>query len=176
MISRRYWLPTAALVVALTATTVFAAVMVKMTLDDLVLEADVVVHARVEGAKAFMDEEKGRIFTRHTLTVLDYLKGKGDRTLTLLTLGGELEEIGQLVPGEARFTPGEVVVVCLKATGDDFAVVGMSQGKFTVQKRKAGAHLVRDFRGAMFVGTKGKTTGDELPFDTFREMVRRLGE
>ncbi len=169
-----------ALLLGLFSLSATAAVLVYRPLDDLVRNADAVVHATVLSSKSFQAEEEGRIYTRHTLLVSEYLKGEGAKEVTVVTLGGELEEIGQIVPGEARFKVGEEVVLCLrKATGTDFVVLNMTQGKFRVEKKADGPTLVQDTKGALFLGRDSKKSVPapaEMTLDAFRGVVRRVLE
>jgi len=152
-----------------------AAVMVRMTLDDLVRNAEAVVLGKVTHSKAFLDEEAGRIYTIHTFKVADYLKGGGEKEIEVITAGGELEDIGQLVPGTPKLNKDEEVVLCLKSGKRAFSVVGMAQGKLRLEKRKEKSFLVRDLKGLYFVGEgKNRQKSDELPLETFKELILRL--
>jgi hypothetical protein len=168
-----------AVAMLLAAVPVRASVAVRMTVDDLVRNADVIVHGKVGDAKSFRNEEDGRIYTRHTIEVTEFLKGgAGEKTVEVVTMGGELEDVGQIVPGEAKFEKGEEVVVCLKKSKLGLVPVGMAQGKFRVEKRAEKQVLVRDLGGILFLGEeKGKLPAvDEVGMETFRELVRRLSE
>lgn len=161
-----------AIMVTLLPAVVTAAVMVRMPIDDLVSNADVVALATVEKAEPFLDKDEGRIYTRHFLKSKEYLKGAGPKTIEIITLGGELEDIGQVVPGEARFDKGEEVVVCLIKSRRGYAVVGMSQGKFRLTKRDGKSWLVRNLRGVHFVGDGAAAKdSNELPLDSFRALI-----
>jgi len=161
------------------SSTAWAVVSVRMSLDDLVREAQVVVRGKVVSSMAFMDEELGRVSTRHTISVSETLRGTPVAEVAVVTMGGELEEIGQLVPGEAKLSAGEEVVLCLKKVRSaDWAVVAMSQGKFSVTKRESKEILVRDMRGTLLLGEgEPKSPGiEEIGMDEFRRMLERLGE
>lgn len=166
--------------VLLATATAYAVVAVRLPLDDLVRDATAVVRGTVVMSEPYMDEELGRIFTRHTVKVDEYLKGKGGVEVTVVTMGGELEDIGQLVPGETRFHKGEKVVLCLRPGHRHHVVVGMSQGKFRVATRDKGeVFLQRDLSGVKLVGEPGdrpKKSREEIPFEQFRELVRSLAK
>jgi len=166
--------------VLLAATSAYAVVAVRLPLDDIVRDATVVVRGTVELSESYMDEELGRIFTRHTVAVGEYLKGKGGEKITVVTMGGELEDIGQIVPGETRFHKGEEVVLCLRPGHRHHVAVGMSQGKFRVVTRDKGqVFLQRDLSGVKLVGEPGdrpKKLREEIPFEQFRELVRSLAK
>lgn len=159
---------------------VSAAVMVRMPLDDLIRGSTVVVHGKVVSSTPFRNEENGRIYTSHVVEVLEYLRGDGDKSIRVVTMGGELEDFGQIVPGEAKLAVGEEVVLCLlKAPEHDgFVVYGMSQGKFRVEKHDEKEVLVRDYKGILFIGEKNALSPKvtNLPFETFRQLVKSLAK
>jgi len=150
-----------------------AAVGVRMPLADLLADSVLVVRGTVEGATAFLDDQTGRVFTRHTVRVSETFKGTRVETVTVVTMGGELPDIGQLVPGEARLAKGEDVVVCLKQDRDrDYYVTAMAQGKFSVVKRDGAEVLVRDLKGLLLLGEKGKgQEKEEISLPDFRKVL-----
>ncbi len=179
MRATRITLALASAVVLLTAATAYAVVAVRLPLDDIVRDSTVIVRGKVQTSESFMDEELGRVFTRHTVAVAEYLKGSGKLEVTVVTMGGELENIGQLVPGETRFDKGEEVVVCLRPGRQHHVVVGMSQGKFRVVKRDKKLFLQRNLSGVKLVGEpqdRPKKPEEEVPMDTFRKLVEGLAK
>ena len=52
--------------------------------------------------------------------------------VTVTELGGVVGDLGMVVPGTARFDPGEQVVVFLKNVGGKWRTAGLIQGKFSV--------------------------------------------
>jgi len=176
---RKLWFLGFLTVAVLASLSAAGAVMVRMPLDDLVQDSAIVVHGKVVSSTPFRKEPKGNIFTAHVVEVTEYLRGEGEGRVRVITMGGEMEDFGQIVPGEAKLAVGEEVVLCLLEASehDGYVVTGMSQGKFRVEKRDAGPTLVRDYRGVMFIGEKKQELspkGDDLSFETFRALVRSL--
>lgn len=180
-----------ALFITLSSLSASAAVVVRLPLDDLVTNSTLVVRGTVLSGESFLDEVTGKIMTRHAFRVEETLKGERQETVSIVTLGGELGDLGQIVPGEARLLPGEEMVLCLKKGPDGYAVTGMSQGAFRVFRLEEGWKIRRDLGGLFFVGeNNGKLTFfkgesgvvprgkqiEELPYETFRELVRRNGK
>lgn len=153
-----------------------AAVLVHMPLDDLIRNADLVVRGKVISSQSFRPGDKGRIYTRHTLDVSEYLKGEGDGKVTVVTMGGEMEDVGQLVPGEARLTPGEEVVLCLAAAQQDYVVYSMGQGKFAMSLDGEDIVLRQQLKGIHFAGRKGLPAPIRLTLPKFRGVVRKVVE
>lgn len=153
-----------------------AAVIVYLPLDDLVRNADAVVHGKVLKSQAFKDASGERIYTRHTVQVKEYLNGKGDETVSVVTMGGELEDIGQLVPGEARLTVGEEVVLVLAKAQSDYVVYNMAQGQFALRLEKDVLTVTQQLKGLHFVGRKVTPTPVTMPLDDFRKVVRKVSQ
>jgi hypothetical protein len=153
-----------------------AAVLVHMPLDDLIRNADLVVRAKVLSSQAFRHGEDGHIYTRHTLAVTEYLKGKGDGQATVVTMGGEMEEVGQLVPGEARLVAGEEVVLCLAAARQDHVVFNMGQGKFAMSLDGDDVVLQQQLKGIRFAGQKAAPAAVKMTLKKFRQVVQKVSE
>ena len=175
---RKIGLLAAVVGLALFAQAATAAVMVRIPLDDLVRNADVVVQGKVVSSQAFMDEKAGRIYTVHQFDVAEYLKGKGESRIEVTTPGGELEEIGQLVPGSARLVVNEEVVLCLEKTATRFVTIGLAQGKFKVERKEDQILLIQDLSGIMISGEKKGAVKkvSDLPLSTLKELIKRIGQ
>lgn len=114
--------------------------MLKADLPQLSQEADAVVRGTVRRVQSRWSGDGRRIVTDVELEVAETLKGTPPRTLVIVQPGGRVGDIGQRVSGLASFTPGEEVVVFLDRRGPDaFAVRGMAQGKYRVQRPGSGA-------------------------------------
>ncbi|HUB10020.1 MAG TPA: hypothetical protein VMB50_23655 [Myxococcales bacterium] len=127
---KRAGLALAALVAAAPAA---ASIARALSLDDLAARAEVVVLGRVTAQAPRWTPDHRRIVTRVTVRVEELWKGSAGATITVLRPGGELDGLGQVVLGEARFAVGELVVLFLVKRGDFYRVVGMSQGAFRVE-------------------------------------------
>ena len=107
-----------------------------LSVEELTAQADLVVRGHVTTQQAAWTRS-GRIVTTVHLTVDAAIKGQPASTLDVRHVGGHVGQIGQQVSGEVAFTEGEEVVLFLRAhptvTGT-FVVVGMSQGKFHVDR------------------------------------------
>jgi hypothetical protein len=113
-----------------------ASVALALSVEQLTLRADLVVRGHVVGQESAWTRG-GRIVTTVHLAVDAALKGQASGTVKLVHLGGHVGDIGQQVSGEVAFTQGEEVVVFLRVRSHQpqlFQVLGMSQGKFTVDR------------------------------------------
>ena len=120
-----------------------AAVMDQMSLAELSTEAEVVAHGMVvSSASRFEDApHAARIVTDVTVRLIDKVRGIGpdEADIVVTTLGGEMGERGQWVPGAPRFAVGDEVVLFLtgplmSSVGARYVPVGLSQGVFFVDR------------------------------------------
>ncbi len=174
------------LILGFAAVGAHATVMLPLSIEDMSRESVAVVRARVVEQEARWGEDKKRIFTHTRLEVLDPIhRARAIPTLIeVRTLGGELDGLGMKVAGEARFAPGEQVVVFLAADRDSselFRVVGMSQGKFRVHQEPEGRWVATpSVEGLAFAkrGTDGvlrvsddPVAADRIPLEELRRRV-----
>jgi hypothetical protein len=129
------------------------------TVDELSKQADVVAVGRVTAMKSEWDEGKTRIITRVSLAVDEYLKEGNERskTVTVVTLGGEIDEVGEMYTHVPTFRQSEHVIVFLrKDNRGDYRVAGGTQGKYSIERDPesgkmtvAGSVAVDDFTRAI---------------------------
>ncbi|MBX2814090.1 MAG: hypothetical protein KTR25_19935 [Myxococcales bacterium] len=115
-----------------------ASVVVAQTVEQMALEAQVVVEARVRGQHVEWDRRHQRIFTITKLEVLEVWFGQASSVIEVRTLGGQLDGIAMSVSGTPHFRDGEEVVVFLSPDAEEkmqYRVLGLSQGMFRVEER-----------------------------------------
>src|SRR5258707_865116 len=67
-------------------------------------------------------------------------------------------DIGQMIPGEAHYAPGEEVVAFLRRTAEgELRTVGMAQGKFKIVTDASGTRAAQDLRGLALATKPGAT-------------------
>ena len=116
-------------------------------LSDLVQRADLVVVATVGATESFWRDQ--RILTRVELGIEDVWHGRADQRIEVVTLGGTVGDIGQIVHGAPRLSPGARVVLFLRARASgELRVLELSQGVFYVER----SGVRRDFHGLRLVG------------------------
>ncbi len=117
-----------------------------MSLKQLAVSADAIVHGRVLQSETIWNENKTRIFTLTTVRVTEEWKGAlGDeKELVIRQVGGSIGPITQAVAGNAVFQRDEELVLFLERSKRhaDFMVIGLSLGQFVVD-RHGGQQLVR---------------------------------
>jgi len=142
----------------LAASPVQATVVSPMTMDDLARQADVIVRAAVVSRHAAWDGEGRFIHTYTELRVTQAWKGPAahGETLWVRQLGGTVGADALLLAGNASFEVGEDVIVYLHreaALGLHF-VVGMAQGKLSVQGDGPAARVTRNLADLTFVADR----------------------
>jgi hypothetical protein len=104
-----------------------------LSVADLAWEADMIVLGTVIQQESAWDVHHTAIYTTVTLAVERVLTGIARETVTFQVAGGVVGGIGMRTSNDAVFREGERVIVCLDTSAVPHTVVGLQQGKFTVQ-------------------------------------------
>jgi hypothetical protein len=119
----------------LTALPAHATVMVEIPLEDLIADADAIVHATVARTGTQLETFDGHL-EPHTIAMLhvsDWLKGTGGSELSIDEIGGTVNGNGSWIDGTPRYQDGEEVIVFLRRLPNGaYRTVGMEQGRFDV--------------------------------------------
>ena len=105
----------------------------KLPLEELARKADTIVLGTVIKQQSAWDAQRTAIYTDVTLEVERVLAGTPGKEVTLRVAGGSVEGLGMRTSNDAVFKAGERVVVFLDTSAVPHTVVGLQQGKFTVQ-------------------------------------------
>ena len=124
-----------------------AATALELSMSDLVTGATLVIAGTpVESRSVWeVDKHGRRIVTYTRVRVERMLDGAPRAEVWVRTLGGEVDEIGQQVAGEAVLRVAQPSLLFLKGRDDGTqAVVGMEQGQYPLDARpEAGTARVR---------------------------------
>lgn len=164
-----------------------ATVVVAVSVDEMARSCATAVRGTVVARHAAWDDQHRRIYTYTDIQVLETLAGvavPGTR-VTVRSLGGVVGEVGMNVSGTPRFTEGEEVVVFLqpdRLQESRFVVLGMSQGKFHVDRQGELPMVLRDTAGLAFASPAGpgpmtvgeRKTESRLTLDGLRDRVRAV--
>lgn len=122
-----------------TQPTAHATIMVLASLEELVRESDLVAVGVPHNQESYW--EGTRIFTRYTFDIHEIWAGRvtpKSTSIEIITYGGVVGDIGQLVSGAATLTPGKPMVLCLKrGKKQGFRVLEMAQGAFHIESNTA---------------------------------------
>jgi hypothetical protein len=152
-----------------------------LDLATLVADADQVVVGKVVAQTSHYDK-RGQIVTDTTLQVEEVLKGDQVPGAAILVrrLGGEVDDIGMRVAGEASFTTGESVLVfgARLKSGEAWRTVGMSQGAVRITERDGvrWAHSAANGVAAVRRAGNGQLKRAQLAVPEPRPLEDLLGE
>ncbi len=171
------------------APTAHATVMVEVPLEQLLAEADLVVHGRVVRTGVRLAPNAEGHLEPHTVSVvqlLEVLSGAPESAEVVIDeLGGRTQGVEMRIVGTPEYRRGEQLVVFLRALGDgSYRTIAMAQGHFEVLPGigRAEAVVVRDTRAiAMASWVRGRMQLEhgqraEMPLPSFLAYLRELAE
>ncbi|MEM6559593.1 MAG: hypothetical protein AAF605_07390 [Myxococcota bacterium] len=143
-----------------------------LTVAELVSGANAVVVSRLESSRS--EWQRSRIVTRHRLRIAEVWRGdlKLDTSVSVLTLGGVVGDIGQRVNGQISLPADAELVLFLTEAGPDtdrhYRIVGMTQGVFNI-KRAPG-----DLDGLVLRDQFAPNVDQQSPILTLLELRRAV--
>lgn len=168
-------------VLALFATSAFGTVVKHETLDDMARRVPVIARGRALRSFAAWDEGRRGISTWTEFSVSDAIKGKPGSIILIKQPGGEVEGIGQMVAGAAKFREGEDCLLFLEPTPNEansYLVSGLSAGKIVMTEVKGFPTAVRDTSGIAFARPASKTVAEVVRTPEFLgspdDFVKRI--
>jgi hypothetical protein len=148
-------------------TVVVAASEAPLSVEELTRRAELIVIGEVISVASELFASEGQIVTRIDVRVDEVLKGSpGASSLQLQQSGGRVGAVIREVAGMPAFAQGERVLLFLGRRGDGgLAVIGLFQGKFTLQRDESGREIA-----ARRVPGSGEVV-DRLPLDDVRSIA-----
>ncbi len=140
-------------------TPAMATIVRALTVEQMTTTADVIAEGQVTDQTSAWNEEKTRIYTVTTLTLTVTHKGpvKAGEAIQIRQIGGTVDGLTQSIAGNAKLTKGEEVLVFLDrdaARGLHY-VVGMAQGKFTIDRAAPAPRINRGLEALSTLDAKG---------------------
>jgi hypothetical protein len=135
-----------------------ASVLRALSLEELTRRAQLIVLATAVERQPRWHRDRRLILTDATLAVERVLKGEldADRRVIATVLGGEIDDLGVQVSGEANFTLGQRVIAFLQRNpGGRYRAVSMSQGALPVLERDQGWWVMPGGQGSALVERGG---------------------
>jgi hypothetical protein len=157
----------------------------ELSTEAMTAEATAIVSGRCTSIRTVWS---GRVLvTMATIQVNDRLKGDAAETITVALPGGidanRRFPVSMLYPGAPQIATGEDVFLFLApnaAVGGSLAIVGFSQGKFSIVNDERGEKVVSRNLSTISVQSPAGTrrgTSARVPLDQFRNEIRRyLGQ
>lgn len=114
-----------------------------LSFAELVDGSIAVVYGRVAEVHGQWTADRRGIESLVRIEAFDYFKGDLGDELTVRVPGGQVGTFVNIIPGAARFSEGDRVVLFLKATGPSIPIVtGTTQGVFRVANDPASGGLM----------------------------------
>lgn len=107
--------------------------MLKLSLEDIVQQANTIVLGTVTHQESAWDAHHTAIHTDVTVAVERAILGSPGDEVTFRIAGGVVGSMGMRTSNDPVFQDGERVIVCLDTTSAPASVVGLQQGKFPVR-------------------------------------------
>jgi hypothetical protein len=140
--------------------TVFASVVIAMSMEEMTHRSPLVVRGTVHRVDTQWAEGRTKIWTYSEVVVQETIKGAVRTSVLVKQPGGVIGSIGERVSGAAVFTPGEDVVLFLEPAVDEanaFVPFAMSAAKVSLVTKGGKRLAVRDLSGVSLAspGTRG---------------------
>jgi hypothetical protein len=170
----------ASLLAALMVLPAKATVMELLDVEKLAPLSSDIFYGQVDSTETYWNAERTRIYTRIRVHIEETFKGSVgiSQIVTVTQLGGEIDGAKLDYAGRPDFSVGEkVVLFTTRGKNNDFIVVGLKQGKMTVQGRE----VKRDFSGITLVqrSTGGRglqqltIRSERMTIDELRDRIAR---
>jgi hypothetical protein len=129
--------------VSLSTRSAAASTSIELSVAELVSKSTLVLAGTPLDSRSLWEESEGgrgrRIVTYTRLRVDRLIDGNAASEVWVRTLGGEVDDIGQHVDGEAVLVPQKPALLFLRAiAGGTHGVVGMAQGQYPLDRPPAG--------------------------------------
>ena len=165
-----------AAVLVLTALPLMATTILFVSNEESVRMSELILIGRVVNVENTYDRE-GQIVRNITLSVKEVLKGKVQpgANFTFRAWGGVKDGVRDEALGEAKYKVGEKVLLQLENVEGAYHTLGLSFGKWNVEKEKAGREMIRrDLSGLTGVKAEKAPVPMILELKQMRELVQKL--
>lgn len=156
------------LLVLLLPAALHATTVERLSFDQLVAKARSIVVGQVRRVDTRWSDDGKLILTAYTIEVQETLKGESAGTLTVTTIGGRIGNLIMHVAGMPAFDINERAVVFVEKAGAHNAVLGLGQGKFSIENG-----TVANRTDGLEFSDRRPAFQTRLPLDAFRTEIRR---
>jgi hypothetical protein len=152
---------------------VLGATVLPLSRAELAARSDAVVRARVLAQACVRSQKSGRILTVSRLAVLESYKGAPPPVVELEQMGGTLDGMTLVVPGDARLAPDEEVVLFLRcAARERCHIFGLGLGKYGLLPGAGGKKIARRSLAGLVDGSGRALPDDQLPLGELERELR----
>jgi hypothetical protein len=149
-----------------------ATMVVSLTIQDLVQQADLIVLGRCQEMNSAWNADRSRILTFVSVVPERCFKGvECPSPILVFHLGGTVDNVAMNVTGTPKFSEGERVFLFLKrSSATYYRVLGLAQGKFSVIKKGKTVYVKRNLTELTLV----KKNGGNFQFEQLREPEKEV--
>ncbi len=104
----------------------------KYTLEEQAGQAEGIYLGRVLEQKSYWNEEGTLILTDYTIAVRTTIAGAARSRLVITEVGGEVGDIGLMIPGAASYSVGEEAVIFTHREAGRLMTLHFEQGRYKV--------------------------------------------
>jgi hypothetical protein len=144
-----------------------ATIVERLSLEEMTKKASSIAVGKVRSSRTFWSGNL--ILTTYTFDVQEMIKGQASRSIELTTVGGAVGDTTLFVAGMASFRSGEDAVVFVERSGQFSTVLGLAQGKFSVDR----GEVSNELSGLEFSDGKGGRPL-KMPLDDFKKRLRSI--
>ncbi|MEW5978067.1 MAG: hypothetical protein AB1898_19910 [Acidobacteriota bacterium] len=162
--------------------TAWATTVERLSLEELVQKSNRIVQGQCLSTESRWTADHRLVLTRSRFAVTEDLKGKSGGFITVITVGGTVDNITQTVSGMPEFRTHEEVVLFLEpAKSGGWQPLGLAQGKYRiVRDSQSGQDEVIQSLGGLTLydpSRRAISTDSSLrraPLSAFKEEIKRL--
>jgi hypothetical protein len=138
-----------------------ATTLLKMSIEEMSVEADAVITGEVTGVQSAWRSDQTTIDTTTTVKVAECIAGPCTDEMKLMHRGGTVGDNTLYIPGMPQFKQGQNVLLFLRKDPEGrqgvWAVFGMCQGMFVIEKDAKDGKLYAQQQGGAALAGPGPT-------------------
>jgi hypothetical protein len=165
------------------ATSVTATQVIFQSLAELGTNSTAVIKGKVAGVRSYWNDSHTKIFTETTITIDETFKGQLGGVVSVVQLGGMVDNIRVTAHGALQWRFDEEVVLFLEPGVDQtYQVAGFSQGKFQIDRdpQTGAVYVTRpSLSGVEIIGAAGDKANSgkmgRIPLQSFMDEALGAG-
>lgn len=178
-------------IISFSGSEVNATTLVELSLEEMCMQSDEIVEAKVVSINSYRDPEMGNhVFTDIEIEIADNSKGKLKKNSKhiIKMFGGTVDGKTTMIVGSPYFVIGEETMLFLKTRKSKniskrkYSVIGLSQGKFDIVKdKKTGEKKIKRNQSDMPLKIKSKDSANlidgtkKIKLNDFKNLVHLFG-
>ena len=147
----------------------------QLSLEQMVRGSHRIMLGRCVSQETYWNKNRTRIYTATRFEVTEDLKGESRRTATVVTVGGTVDGLTQVVSGTPRFQEHEEVLLFLEAgRSGNWILMGLSQGMFRITADRGGVRTAHHASSGLRLAAGPPESSSQTPIPNRIELDRLL--